>query len=398
MGANMSNTRIITCALAVAGVLFIGSQVMAQAGPPSAAMGPQPVDFDAPGAASVSSPLCTPYCGTIAYDNNDLGEIVGSYTDPNIVPHGFLRLPNGHFISFDAPGAGLMYGLDQATVAFAINNLGEIAGQYQDPNYVFHGFVRYPNGHFTRFDAPNAGTLANPSQGLFPGTMAFDINLGGTTAGIYIDANNVYHGFIRSPANKFTEFDPTDSVFTYPCQETCLTPDGTVAGNYFRSTSDLALGKSHGFVRSPSGAITNIDPPKASFTIATSINTKGVIAGYFGDQKNKIHGFLRSQNGSYVTFDDPASILGTEPVSINLAGATTGVYVDANVVFHGFERDADGHFMHFDAPHAGTGKAQGTRPSTNNSWGQVTGWYIDAGGLNHGFLWIPGTHLVGNQQ
>jgi len=83
-----------------------------------------------------------PFCGTVAYDNNDLGVTVGFYTDTNIVPHGFLRFPNGHITSFDAPGAGLGYGLNQGTAAFAINDLGEIAGQLQDPSYVFHGFVR----------------------------------------------------------------------------------------------------------------------------------------------------------------------------------------------------------------------------------------------------------------
>ena len=118
------------------------------------------VEFDAPGAASVSSPLCVPYCGTVAYDNNDLGVIVGFYTDPNIVPHGFLRLPNGQITSFDAPGAGLGSGLNQGTAAYAINNLGAIAGQFQDPSYVYHGFVRYPNGSFTTFDEPDAGTQA----------------------------------------------------------------------------------------------------------------------------------------------------------------------------------------------------------------------------------------------
>ena len=54
------------------------------------------VEFD----AGVSSPDCAPLCGTVAYDNNDLGEIVGSYTGTNIVPHGFLRFPNGHITSF----------------------------------------------------------------------------------------------------------------------------------------------------------------------------------------------------------------------------------------------------------------------------------------------------------
>ena len=100
------------------------------------------VEFDAPGAATVSSPVCAPFCGTVAYDNNDLAVTVGFYTDTNIVPHGFLRFPNGHITSFDAPGAGLGYGLNQGTAAFAINDLGEIAGQLQDPSYVFHGFVR----------------------------------------------------------------------------------------------------------------------------------------------------------------------------------------------------------------------------------------------------------------
>src|SRR5215471_10336910 len=74
------------------------------------------VEFDAPNAATVSSSACAPNCGTVAYDNNDLGEIVGYYTDRNIVPHGLLRLPNGQIISFDAPGAGLGPGLNQGTV------------------------------------------------------------------------------------------------------------------------------------------------------------------------------------------------------------------------------------------------------------------------------------------
>jgi hypothetical protein len=65
------------------------------------------IEFDASGAATVTSPACGGSCGTQAFGNNDLGAIVGSCTDVNVVPHGFLRTPNGAFISFDAPGAGL---------------------------------------------------------------------------------------------------------------------------------------------------------------------------------------------------------------------------------------------------------------------------------------------------
>ena len=351
------------------------------------------VEFD----AGVSSPKCAPYCGTIAYDNNDLGEIVGSYTDTNIVLHGFLRLPNGQIILFDAPGAG--HGLNQGTAAVAINNLGEIAGQFQDPNNVFHGLVRYPNGFFTTFDEPDAGTQANPSQSFFPGTMAFNINLRGTTAGIYIDASNVQHGFVRSPANKFISFDPVGSVFTFVCEETCLNLDGTVAGFYFDSSF-----VPHGFVRYANGTITSIDPPAPAGlttigTLAASINPQGVIAGYSLDSKLVFHGFVRRPDGSFITFDDPEAgtstppqggFQGTAAFSINPWGAITGQYFDASNNAHGFERFPDGQFANFDAPHAGPGSAAGTRPSTNNAEGEVAGWYIDAGGLNHGFLWISG--------
>src|SRR5271165_7154701 len=152
----------------------------------------EPIEFDAPGAAKVSSPACAPDCGTLAQVNNDLGVIVGYYTDEYVVPHGFLRNPDGKIISFDAPGAGLGHGLDQGTVPYSINDLGVIAGQYQDSNYVFHGFVRYPDGSFTTFDAPGAGTAA------YQGTFAYVINPEGATAGGYIDGNNLTHGFVRS--------------------------------------------------------------------------------------------------------------------------------------------------------------------------------------------------------
>src|ERR1035441_10500670 len=69
---------------------------------------PTVIEFDAPGAGTVSSPACANAlgCGTVAFANNDLGVIVGFYTDKNIVQHGFLRTPDARISSFDAPGAG----------------------------------------------------------------------------------------------------------------------------------------------------------------------------------------------------------------------------------------------------------------------------------------------------
>jgi hypothetical protein len=64
---------------------------------------PKLVPFDAPGAATKSTPACAPLCGTLAYANNDFGVIVGYYTDPLVVPHSFVRTPDGHITPFNAP-------------------------------------------------------------------------------------------------------------------------------------------------------------------------------------------------------------------------------------------------------------------------------------------------------
>jgi hypothetical protein len=366
--------------------------------------------FDVQGASFAFSQVCNNAfvgaigCGTTPLANNDPGQVVGTYTDAGLVQHGFLRARNGEITTFEAPGAGA--GPGQGTVAFSINNAGLIAGAFQDSNNVYHGFLRFPWGYFEPLlDAPGAGT--GPGQG----TLAFSINMPGTTTtGIYIDADGTYHGFVQTPSGMVETFDASNSPpnFTYPCEETCVNPNGTVTGDFF----DPTIGLPTGFVRSPSGHITPITVPNAAGTLAASINTRGVIAGYFwlqngvcvnGSQNYEACGFVLYPNGSFDTFADSAvinnaAVIGTEPVSINSAGATTGisvVFVDGNFVYHGFERDADGHFMHFDAADAGTGNAQGTRPSTNNSSGEVTGWYItsDNGTPNtwvyHGFVWQP---------
>jgi len=164
------------------------------------------IGFEAPGAATTTSTFCATACGTIALANNAEGAIVGYYTDPNVVPHGFVRSPDGHIPSFDAPGAGLGANLNQGTVAYSINDWGLIAGEFEDTSNVFHGFLRYPDGSFTTFDAPGAG------RGAFLGTQPFNVNVEGASAGIYFDDNGTEHGFVRSSHGEITTIDPPGSV------------------------------------------------------------------------------------------------------------------------------------------------------------------------------------------
>jgi len=254
---------------------------------------PKVTVIDAPGAGTVSSPICAPLCGTTAYAINDLGVIVGSYTDAKIVPHGFLRQPDGRFVSFDAPGAGLGAGLNEGTVAYSINDLGAIAGQFEDSNLVFHGFVRDCYGFFTTFEAKEAGKGANQ------GTFAFSINLEGAIAGTYVDSNNTNHGFERSPEGEIVSFDPPGSVYTYPCQETCINSAGIVTG-FYQDVNNAV----RGFIRYSDGKIFTFDAPGVGtgankVTIAASINPQGAISGYFLDSNGMAHGFIRYDEGTY---------------------------------------------------------------------------------------------------
>jgi len=73
-----------------------------------------------------------------------------------LVFHGFVRYPDGNITTFDAPGAGT--GAFQGTLGEGINPAGEIDRYYYDANNVGHGFLRTPDGAITTFDAPGAGT------------------------------------------------------------------------------------------------------------------------------------------------------------------------------------------------------------------------------------------------
>jgi len=263
---------------------------------------PQPtiITFDAPGAATVASPACAPFCGTFAYALNEQGMSVGFYTDTNIVPHGFLRSRDGYITSSDAPGAGLGHGLNEGTVAFSINNRGEIAGQFQDPNLVFHGFVRYPDGNITTFDAPGAGT------GAFQGTLGEGINPAGEIDRYYYDADNVGHGFLRTPGGAITTFDAPGAgtqAFqgTYPLEKH-IDPKGEIDGYYVDQNNGF-----HGFLRARDGTFTTIDPPGSAFTIAGGINHAGAITGYYFDANSVAHGFLRAKDADFTIFNAPGA-------------------------------------------------------------------------------------------
>lgn len=345
------------------------------------------VTFDAPGAGTGT------FQGTFGSDINPEGAIAGSYIDASGVYHGLLRTPDGTIIESDQATCAL------GNPGVSINPAGSMIGFCAGASSVYHGFVRPPDGTITWFDAPGAGTGAG--QGTFT-ALGMGISPTGAIAGDFLDANNVYHAFLRAPDGVFTTFEAPGagtgafqgtlvSLFHSPGSGG-MNPEEMITGTYV-DASDLV----HGFLRAPDGTFTTFDAPGAGRVIGSlqgtypaSINPARAIAGAYYDDNNVAHGFLRARDGSIAAFDVPGAgtgpFQGTFALAINPAGTITGTYVDGNSAYHGFLRAPDGAITTFDPAGAGTGPGQGTLGYSINSEGVIAGAYLDASNVWHGFL------------
>ena len=333
------------------------------------------ISIDVPGAGTEANQGQ----GTFAFHVNNQGLTVGWYTDASNVTHGFLRARDGHITTFDADVTA------QSTAANSVNNNGVISGVFQDVSSVSHGFLRSGDGTITPFDAPGAGTDGNQGQG----TFGEGINPVGAINGYYTDANNVSHGFLRTPDGALTEFD-APGAGTGANQGTFsgdkgINPKGEIEGWYIDGSNVY-----HGFLRTLDGAITPFDPPGGPGAHALGINPAGAITGSYGDVGSGVHGFLRAPDDTFTTFDAPgAAIPGTFANSLNPSQAIIGYYFDAKGVAHGFLRAPDGTFTSFDAPLVGGQPVQFTVPNFINAAGMIVGFSFDNNGLAHGFLRTP---------
>ena len=156
---------------------------------------------------------------------NDKDQIVGEYQSADGADHGFL-LDNGQFTTIDQ---GRLKGIFGATSADGINNRGDIAGLFFDPD-TFRGFVEN-NNVFQIFDVPGQGF-----------TLPEGINDEGDVVGAYDDTNLVQHGFLRAHGKFFTvDFPGGNSSFVIG-----INASGAMVGGY----ADDA-GNFHNFLATP---------------------------------------------------------------------------------------------------------------------------------------------------
>jgi hypothetical protein len=228
--------------------------------------------------------------GTVPQGITVFEVVAGYYYDTNSVAHGFVRTPDGTLTTFDPSGS-------IGTFPGNINNFGVIAGNYYDANFVLHGFVRTPYGTITTFDAPGAvgGSI---------GTYTAFINDLGVIAGSYYDAQtNVETGYVRYPDGHFTKFEaPRSGTVAFAGTNViAVNLEGAITGDTADDNFDAFA-----FVRAPNGETTTFAIPgqienAGNFegSAGWAINAQGQIAGRWRDLNLALHGFLRLPNSRH---------------------------------------------------------------------------------------------------
>ena len=301
--------------------------------------------FDAPDAGTSLNQ------GTFPTSINSGDDIAGMYFAADNSYHGFVRVgATGTITEFDVPGAPTTIG-HRGTLPMSIDTGGDVAGLYVDASAVRHGFVRLANGTFSTFDAPDAAQVA------VSGTIALSINSAGDITGYYKDSNGTSHGFVRAGATG-TITAPLDAPGAGTGSGGKVSFSGTLPTS-INASEDIAgvfadnSGKYHGFVYtagSATPAFTTFDAPGVGAgsgvirgTAPASINAGGDISGIYSDTNGVNHGFVRT--GATGTFtapiDAPSSATsgmfsGTLLISINSSDQITGTFEDTNGVFHAF--------------------------------------------------------------
>lgn len=222
----------------------------------------------------------------MAFGVNRAGTVVG--TDGN--GNAFI-LNRGHVTTFIPPGG-------TSAAAFGINDRGIIVGQYA-VGTTTPGFVRLPNGTFLTINAPSGPNTVNV-QG---------INNNGLIVGFYVGTDGQDHGFIANlrnarngviPATPVADpvipavpGEPVGTTFVFS-QILGVNDHGIAVGYYGDSTTSQ-----HGFFyNTRTGKYTFLDDPNVAFnngvevTQITGITNSGEITGFYSDANAVFHGFV----------------------------------------------------------------------------------------------------------
>jgi len=262
-----------------------------------------------------------------------------------------------------------------------VNDGGVIEGAFTDASGQ-HGFVAGPVG-LARFDFPGTSGV----------TQAFAIDNAGDVVGVYTDAAGASHGFRRSPGGAITALPPAPGAGTGSGQGTFptgITDSGEIVG--FSVGPD---GVAHGYAQSPDGRFTVINAPGAGAaagqgTFLFSVDDRGVICGGYVTSGNVEFGLV-DRGGQITSIDDPATpqnAAGGTDADGFARGVMVGDYIDANGGELGY-LDRGGRFLAVADPAGSDAPGRGTVITATNDQLTLAGFYITSSGADHGLLAHP---------
>jgi probable HAF family extracellular repeat protein len=258
--------------------------------------------------------------GTVAWDINDSGQIVGTGSTGFPGSQGFL-LSGGMYTTLNVPGG-------TSTTARGINNQGQIVGDYNsnpiDPNR-YSGYI-FSSGVYTTFDDPmNAGSgFASTDM-----TTPYDINNQSIIVG-----ESSWSKLFMGGSRSFRLQDGSFFIISDPAATSThargINDYFQIVGNFLDSTG------THSFFFDRVNWTTLDDPFAARGTFAQKVNNLGQIVGYYTDSNGTDHGFFYSGIYSDRTFRTiDLGQYGTHVRGINNQGQLVGDYTDASGT-HGF--------------------------------------------------------------
>jgi probable HAF family extracellular repeat protein len=185
---------------------------------------------------------------------NDSGVMVGFYGATTAGPfYGFI-LDHGVFTTISYPGA------TQYTIPEAINNKGEVVGNWSDENGTQYLF-KYVDGVFT--DVSITGATRTVGVG--------GVNDNGDISGFYGNNGGNYGFVLHSDGELQTIEDPNDPTVTGLAG---LNNKGQAVGNWYNNNTQ----ETKGFLWSD-GKFKNVNYPGASSTYPLGVTDSGMIVG-----------------------------------------------------------------------------------------------------------------------
>ena len=368
-----------------------------------------------------------------------------------------FTLIDGMFETYDVEGS-------QNTYFFALGNDGTAAGYYEDSNGHHQGVI-LQDGELREYNFPNAveteiygisdatGALtgnfidaAGVRRGFsgdiiveYPGaveTFADFVNAEGGMVGSYIDADGIYHSYVRTPVGEFVSLniswearleyffvhgindarvvvaraklvDDVPRTYVGPITNALLelkvpgsvstegyniNQDGSIVGYY-----DTEDGRRHGFSARPivdtdapvtdqpvaapefNYTFESIDVPGVDFLAVTASSDFQDYAGYTKSEDGEKEVAFTLINGVFKTYDFPGA-LNTHFYALGNDGTAAGYYKDSNGHHQGVILQ-DGELRQYNFPNAVETEIYGISDAT----GTLTGNFIDTSGVRRGF-------------